>query len=212
MADVDEDTDATGRKRQVATHSLLDAAGKVVDEMELAEGVRYVDDATGKTKDAMWADLPEWSRKWYAFFGIKTLWTNEASQVRQAAKKASLPPDGAEQMAAIDARHAMITNPERDKAKFVDRSREAMVWEADTLIQAGVNVMAANGDIDDTDATRAAYTKSLTDKMAVAPDQWTKTLRGIEGVENEYRRLKGGAVKKSSAALAAALATTEPAK
>jgi len=198
MADIDEDTDATGKKRQVASHLLLGADGKVTEDWNDAVGYRYVDDATGGTRDVPKVlDLPEKSLAWYAIFGIKTLWTNEASQVRQAAKKANIPAEGAAQLEAIDERHNLIIG-KNGEPKFVDRTREAMVWEPATLIAAGVNVMAANGDVEDTPEARAKVTKLHTDNMATNPEQWTRHLRGTEGVENEYRRLKGGAVKKSS--------------
>lgn len=202
--DTDSDTDTDQESgRKVADHKLLDANGKFV-KMELAEAVRYIDEDTKKALDCAWVDLPEHARKWYCFFGIKTLWTNEASQVRQAHrkavgdKKAWCPGDP--QIAAIKARHDLIVG-----GKFVDRTREAMVWEIPTLIEASVNIMVTNGDIDDTPEDRAKSVKSLTDKSAANPDQWRALMRGTEGVENEYRRLKGGAVKKASSALADAL-------
>jgi hypothetical protein len=188
MSDTSTVDDAAG-KRQVAKHGLLDQAGNLLAEssdFENAHGIRYLDIATGQTFDYMLTN-PE-SVRMFAAFGARTLTTNEASQVRNS-KEGGTP---AEQVQAIRDRFALI-----DSGTWVDRSREGGPrWDVPTLASAAVAVAVAKKKVPNTDAAKGdAYDKFL--KLMTEDPSKVTVIRAVEGVEAEYRKLRGTAPSKT---------------
>jgi hypothetical protein len=182
--------DAEGTKRQVAKHFLLASDGSVVEDFEKATGCRYTDIATGRSIDYQLVPNSDAMRMW-ALFGWRTLATNEASAVRNSK-------DGGgsdEQLAAITERIALIHGTDGNGGVWVDRTREVGArYDLPTLATAAVNVLVREGKLADTDETKSkAYAKFLAgmeaDKAKVT------TIRQVEGVEQEYKRLQGKTTK-----------------
>lgn len=191
MTDVGQTTVDTA-KRQVAKHSLLDAAGQVTDDMEKAVSCRYQDIETGRTKDYK----PEGAAKdMLALFGARTLMTNEASAIRNG-KEAG---DGNAQMDAIDERFTGL-----DNGVWVDRTREGVGAKIDKalLATAAVEVgMEATPPRVTAEGKGDAYANILKaleegraasgDKKALTAAQVMATIRAIPGVQERYARLTG---------------------
>ena len=88
---------ATAKKRaQIADHDLISAPGVLVDDIQLARGIRYTDKASGKyfdwpinipqkaiDKGLTAEDFTGTELMMFAIFGAKTKATNETSRVRQ---------------------------------------------------------------------------------------------------------------------------------
>lgn len=189
MTDVGQTTVDTA-KRQVAKHSLLDAAGQVVEEMEKATAARYQDIETGKTFDY----TPSGAAKdMLALFGARTLMTNEASAVRNGKESG----DGAAQMEAIAERFAGL-----DNGVWVDRTREGVGVKVDkaVLASAAVEIGMEAGKIaeDKKGDAYASILKALEegkpasgDKKAQTAAQAMATIRAIPGVQERYAKLQG---------------------
>lgn len=176
---------------RVAKHELLNSAGEVTAKWEEAAGIRYTDISTGIVFEQMLKDLPAEARDMFACFGMRTISTNEASAARN-----SNDATGAEQVDAIRERFAGIA-----EGKWTSGTREGGPRiDLDVLSQAVANVMVRGGTWQESDkADKAAKVKATLegDSKKVA------TFRSLEGVEAEYKRLKGG--KVASAADIAAL-------
>ncbi len=191
MTDVGQTTVDTA-KRQVAKHSLLDAAGVVVDEMEKATSARYQDIETGGIVDY----TPTGAAKdMLALFGVRTLMTNEASAVRNGKEGGS----GTEQLDAIRERLAGL-----DNGVWVDRTREGVGAKIDKalLATAAVEVgMEATPPRVTPEGKGDAYANILKaleegraasgDKKALTAAQVMATIRAIPGVQERYARLTG---------------------
>jgi hypothetical protein len=177
-------------KRQVAKHILLAADGSVVEDFEKATGGRYTDIATNANIDYQLVPNSDATRM-LALFGLRTLMTNEASAVRNS-KDGGTPQ---EQLTAITERLALIHGTDGNGGTWVDRTREVGArYDLPTLATAAVNVLVRNGKLADTDETKGkAYAKFLEsmeqDKAKVT------TIRQVEGVEQEYKKLQGKTTK-----------------
>lgn len=190
-------------KRQVAKHSLLNATGEVVEDIKDATGIRYQDIQSGKTFDYQMKPNSA-GLLMFALFGARTLATNEASAVRQVAKKAGEADNGGDQVEAIRERFEMI-----DSGEWVDRTREGGVRiDRDTLAKAAVNVLVRLGKIpaDQADTYNAKLlegfekgnpAKKLTGVQMVAQ------IRQVDGVEAEYKKLAGKVTRTADDLLAA---------
>lgn len=99
----DTDTDS-GKRKQVAKHGYVDAAGQAVERIEQAAGISYKEIATGK--EFVYIITPA-ALPLLAVFGAKTKATNEASAWRQAAA-AGDETDSEDQIAAIESAFAQI--------------------------------------------------------------------------------------------------------
>lgn len=169
------DTEPT--KRQVAKHSLLDAAGNVVEEMEQATGIRYQDIASGDTFDYQLKANSDGLRMG-ALFGFRTLATNEASAARQKDG------DSKDQMAAIRERFALI-----DTGVWVDRTREGGPrLDQAVLATAVINVMVEGGKVQETE--RGARYAKLLENWAQDPKKATLA-HSVPQVRDEYAKLTG---------------------
>ena len=176
-------------KRKVADHFWLNAAGEVVEDIEDATGIRYKDAASGKAFDYQAKPNTD-SLRMFGLFGMRTLATNEASAARQK--------DGGsdDQLAAIAERFAFIdgTDGTGNGGKWVDRTREGGArWDLAVLATAAVNVLERIGKLTDDEAKGKAYERFL----AQMTDYKAKvtTIRSVEGVEAEYKRLQGKTAK-----------------
>lgn len=175
------------KRERVAKHELIDASGNVVDEMEKAAGIRYTDVASGLTTDFR-PDMAKPGALWAALFGLKTLATNEASQVRQADGTAQ------EEIDAINERFAkMFADTD---AAFVDRTRVGGPrYDQPTVAVALTNVMIAGGTW--TEADRAEKEIKAKEAMAADPKK-VSTFLSLEGVQAEYKRLRGAKVTSAA--------------
>lgn len=164
-------------KRQVAKHSLLDAGGAVVEDMEQATGFRYLDIASGKTFDYQLKSNSD-ALRMLGLFGGRTLATNEASAARQKDG------DSADQLAAIAERFALI-----DTGVWVDRTREGgpRVDQA-VLATAVLNVMIASGKV--AEGERDARYAKLLENWAADPKKVT-VAHSVPSVRDEYAKLTG---------------------
>lgn len=189
MSNVDEDT--TVVKKQVAKHSLLNAAGDVTESETEATGIRYVQVSTGETFDYQ---VSEAAKMMLAVFGSKTLATNESSQVRNNPKGAG---SDSEQMEAIKNRFALL-----DSGEWVDRTREGgAAVNKDALAEAIVLVMLADGKITAEQAAGDAKDKI---RQKVEDDAtYVKTARQHPRVTAEYAKLVGRVVKTTDDLMAA---------
>jgi hypothetical protein len=168
-------------KRKVAEHGLVDAAGSPVDDFEDAHGITYKDLGSGAALTYI-PTKPD-SIRMYAIFGMRTLATNEASAARNGRDA-----DGKEQVESIQARFDYVDST----GEWVDRTREGgPKWDQPTLATAAVNVLIATKRIkkDDEDAKGKAYAKFV-ESMAADPAK-VAAIRQVEGVEAEYRKLRG---------------------
>lgn len=174
---------AESTKRAVAKHALLAADGAVVEEFEDAHGIRYTDLSSGITYDFV-PKNPNAIRM-LAVFGARTLATNEASAARQK--------EGTSQD-QIDAITERFSNMENNNV-WVDRTREVGArWDLGVLATAAVNVAIAAGKLPNEDAAKGKayakfFEKMTQDKAAVS------TVRAVEGVEAEYKKLQGKTAK-----------------
>lgn len=187
MTDVSGVTATPTKRAQIAEHGLLDSAGNTVDEFEQATGIRYVDLASKLTFDYQLTN-PK-TTNMLALFGARTLATNEASASRQKDG------DSAEQIEAIKARFAYMDST----GEWVDRSREGGPrWDQPTLATAAVNVLVATKRIkaNDDEAKGKAFAKFV-ESMAADPAK-VAAIRQVEGVEAEYRKLRGTGATKSA--------------
>lgn len=175
------------KRERVAKHELLDASGNVVDDMEKAVGIRYTDVQSGLTTSFV-PDMAKPGALWAALFGLKTLATNEASQVRQADGTAQ------EEIDAIEERFAKMF-ADADPA-FVDRTRAGGPrYDLPTLAKALTNVMIASGtwaESDRADKEAKALAAMQADAKKVG------TFRSLDGVDAEYKKLRGAKVTSAA--------------
>lgn len=164
-------------KRQVAKHSLLDAAGNIVEDMEAATGFRYLDIASGETFDYQLKANTD-ALRMLALFGGRTLATNEASAERQKDG------DSKSQLAAIADRFALI-----DTGVWVDRTREGgpRIDQA-VLATAVLNVMIGSGKVPESERD-GRYAKLLAN-WAENPKLVT-VAHSVPAVRDEYAKLSG---------------------
>lgn len=177
------ETDKKGKK--VAEHSWLDASGAVVEDIELATGIRYVDVGSGKTFDYQTGGTAGDKLTMQACFGCRTLATNEASAERQRDGT------GAEQVEAIEQRFAL---QDQDPPVWVDRTREGGPRiDAPTLAQAVVEVLVQAGKVANDDAAKqtayvgilAKFEDEKTGKAAISK------AKSNPQVDAEYKKLRG---------------------
>lgn len=193
------ETDKKGKK--VAEHMWLDANGTVVEDIELATGIRYVDIASGQTFDAQTGSPAGDKVTMGCCFGWRTLATNEASAERQRDGT------GAEQVEAIRDRFALF---DETPPKFVDRTREGGPrTDIPNLAQAVVLVLASTSGSklhgSDDAAKQVAYDKLF----AAYNDEKTGKAQVSKALSNpqvaaEYKKLRG-AKQATTDDLAAAL-------
>lgn len=175
-ATADGKADVKAVKERVATHELLDASGAVVDDEELASGIRYTLNATGKSFDFQVPGAQPGSvTTMLAIFGAKTLATNEASQVRQK-------DDTGDQLGAIQERFELLAT-----GKWVDRTGGVGAKvDLDALAQAIANAFIAKGKTVEVSVVR---TKLDADKV------WAKQTRQVPEIAAEYASIVGRTVK-----------------
>lgn len=167
-------------KRQIAKHSLLDSSGSSVEEMEQGTGIRYLDIASGETFDYQLKSNSDGLRM-LALFGARTLATNVASGIRNAAGGGG---DSKEQLDAIRDRFTLI-----DTGVWVDRSREGgpRIDQA-VLATAALNVMVASGKV--AEGERDARYAKLLENWALDPKK-VSVAHSIPAVRDEYAKLSG---------------------
>lgn len=128
--------------RTVAKHEYLNKDGELVDDEESAYGYRYTLTGNDESVEWSWDKASEDERRLYAIFGVKTLCTNESSQVRNFGGKAKPNKhdyDG--QIKAVRDRVALISG-----GQWVDRTREGgLAVDRPKLATALVNMQIAAG-------------------------------------------------------------------
>ena len=132
-------------RKPVAEHEYVDEQGNELPEDSLqpeeAQGYTYTLKKTGDAFSWFWKEANDDERRMLALFGVKTLATNETSQVRNADKSVD---SSAAQMEALKARFALIRT-----GTWVDREREGGVRvDKDKLAEAIANVLVAQGKTD----------------------------------------------------------------
>lgn len=172
-------------KAKVAKHELLDAAGAVVEDEELATGIRYTLLANSQTFEWQSGQAPGSEITMISVFGAKTLATNESSAMRNSTKGAATPD---EQIDAVRSRFALIKT-----GQWLDRTREGVgaKVDLDRLANAICNVMVAEGKYteDQVKAEKLAATRQkLDDDKAFA-----RKARQHPPFAAEYARLGGAA-------------------
>lgn len=188
MSDVQSTTATAKPKREAkAEHTLLDANGKVVDDMELAHGIGYKD--LGSNIGTTFIPTNPDCIRMLAVFGAKTLATNTASQTRQKDGNAQ------DEIDSIDDVFAYMNDAEVGKPQWRDSTREAGPrWNPDTLAQACVDVSVADGKLADAAAQAAAKSKlvaKFNDPTTGMEAQ--KKMRAVKGVLAAYQALTGKA-------------------
>lgn len=179
------DGDTETVRKQVAKHELLDSAGNLVEEEELATGIRYTLIANNQSFDFQSSMEPGKRETMLVVFGAKTLATNETSALRNSTKGAATPD---EQIDAVRERFALL-----ETGKWVDRTREGVgsKIDLDALAQAICNVGLAEGK----------YTEEQvkTEKMALIRQkldddkQYARKARQHPPFAAEYAKIKGAA-------------------
>lgn len=170
-------------KRAVAKHELLDASGNLVEEEELATGIRYTLLANNQAFDFQSGMTPGERNTLLVIFGAKTLATNESSAMRNSTKGAATPD---EQIDAVRERFALL-----ETGKWVDRAREGVgaKIDLDALAEAICNVFVGEGKwTNDQVASekKAAVRQKLDDDKTYA-----RNARKHPPFAAEYARIKG---------------------
>lgn len=170
-------------RKQVAKHELIDANGAVVEEEELATGIRYTLLANNQAFDFQSAMTPGERNTMLVIFGAKTLATNETSALRNSTKGGATPD---EQIDAVRERFALL-----ETGKWVDRAREGVgaKIDLDALANAMCNVLVADGKYTEAEVKSeklATTRKKLDDDKAFA-----RKARQHPPIAAEYARLKG---------------------
>jgi hypothetical protein len=170
-------------KRAVAKHELLDAIGAVVEEEELATGIRYTLLANNQSFDFQSKMNAGTRETMLCIFGAKTLATNETSALRNSTKGAATPD---EQIDAVRERFALL-----ETGKWVDRTREGVgaKIDLDALANAICNVMVADGKYteDQVKSEKLAATRAKLDEDKA----YARKARQHPPFAAEYARIKG---------------------
>lgn len=144
-------------KRALAKHEYFTINGGDTDDETEAHGYRYTHLRTGGSVERMWSDLNADAQRMFGIFGMKTLASNEASQVKQAGGAEVNPAP------AIEARFNLLQN----ERKWVDRTREGFTVNLDTLAAATFEILTKYG--------KAADYASLRDRMETDKEFVKKT-------------------------------------
>lgn len=172
-------------KRAVAKHELLDSSGAVVEEEELATGIRYTLLANGQAFDFQSGMEPGKRETMLTIFGAKTLATNETSALRNSTKGAATPD---EQIDAVRERFALL-----ETGKWVDRTREGVgaKIDLDALANAICNVQVAEGKYTEDDVKNEKLAKT---RQKLEDDKvWARKARQHPPFAAEYAKIKGAA-------------------
>lgn len=176
---------AETKRKAVAEHELLDAAGNVMEDGDesQAHGVHYQLKAGGDPVQVMWNQLNADAQRMYGLFGVKTLLTNISSQSRQAGRSSVQ-----EQIDDINARLALINS-----GTWVDRTREAFKPDLDMLVEAFAQYAVSLGKVtqEQVDSGKKAEWRQRADDSA----DWVKNAYGIGQVREIYAKLAGKPVK-----------------
>jgi hypothetical protein len=170
-------------RKQVAKHELLDSAGSLVEEEELATGIRYTLLANNQTFDFQSGMTPGERNTMLVVFGAKTLATNETSALRNSTKGAATPD---EQIDAVRERFALL-----ETGKWVDRTREGVgaKIDLDALANAICNVLVAQGKYTE---EQVKSEKLAATRQKVEDDKpYARKSRQMPAVAAEYARIKG---------------------
>lgn len=170
-------------KRQVAKHELLDANGAVVEDEEVATGIRYTLLANNQSFEFQSGMTAGERNTMLVIFGAKTLATNESSALRNSTKGEATPD---EQIDAVRERFALL-----ETGKWVDRTREGAGAriDLDALANAICSVMVAEGKYTNdqvaTEKLAATRAKLEDDKV------FARKARQHPPFAAEYAKLKG---------------------
>lgn len=186
MTDTNQ-TKAKAKKEQLADHGLLDAAGAVTKDMQVAQSITYnLKDLPGEVVTYTYGNSPDGDRM-LALFGAKTLATNESSQARQ---KLGTTGTEQQQIAWVRERFGLL-----ETGQWVDKTREGFsrAWDKDILADIIVASAAANGKTVDVAAIRAKLDSD---------EQWYKDCQLVPQYADEYRKQTNKPVKAVSDILA----------
>lgn len=182
-------------KRARLKHEYVDAQGNVLagdagdDDagIEKAFGIRTTQLSNGHVITAI-PQNPN-AQRMLMVFGLKTLVTNEASQVRQKSG------DNADAIPDIQERLALIEQGEQ----FADRTREGVNWNLDAMAEALVLALIDGQQLDGNDATAVGATKAKIRGM-IEDRKVLNQMRGVEGAMDHYNKLVGKVAKKAPTA------------
>lgn len=177
------DTDTEEKILRVAKHEYLDSNGQTVEAEEEADGYRYT--LLGNDQSAEWSysKASEDEKRMFAIFGVKTLCTNESSQVRNKKENKGKDSDDL-QIAAVRARLELI----RD-GKWVDMTREGgLAVDRPKLATALVNmqILAGKYGEDQRDAKFADALRRFEEEAG-----YMAKVRKVPQVADEYSKLQG---------------------
>lgn len=174
---------ADGKKRARANHELLDSAGVVVEDEELATGIRYTHLASGASIDWQSGMSPGSAQTMLVCFGAKTLATNEASQVKQKEGDETNPVD------AIRERFDLIAS-----GKWVDRTGGVGAKvNLEVLSQAICEVLNASDAVKS--GKQPPRVPAEVQKALEADKSKQTTARANPEIATAYTRLMGRTVK-----------------
>jgi hypothetical protein len=178
----DVETDDNGKKRPaVSKQEFLDSAGKVTSDIFAAESCRYTLLASGAQDTWKYAEATPAEIKAICFLGVKTLQTNEISQVRNNPKNKNNPDPAIldEAMTALKERFAGIRegdwNRDREGGPRVNKAELAGAI-CDVLVQAGKKTKA---DVD------GGYLAEVQAKLENQPE-WLAQMRKFPPVAAAY--------------------------
>lgn len=154
-------TETEKSQRALAKHEYLTVNGGDTDDETEAHGYRYTHLRTSGVVEVMWNELSEDAKRMFGIFGIKTLATNEASQVKQ--KNGT----GVDPAPSIKERFALIQT-----GQWVDRTREGFQVNLDALAAATFDVLTKYG--------HAADYASLRERMETDKDFVKKSKSNTE--------------------------------
>jgi hypothetical protein len=179
-----EDEDKT---RTVAKHEYLDGEGKVVDAEEEAKGYRYTLLGNDQSVEWNYDEATEEEKRLYAIFGVKTLCTNESSQIRNNKKLSDVEKNADVQIGAVRERLALIKG-----GQWVDRTREGgFAVDRPRLATALVNMQVLAKKFGE-DMRDEKYADALR-RFEEEPGYMAK-VRRVPQVSEEYTRLSGKGV------------------
>jgi hypothetical protein len=207
MTDTTQATASAAKKPsrdRVAKHEYLDAEGNVVESEEAAEGYRYSMDGDDADNPLVfewyWAEANPIEQRMVAIFGVKTLATNESSQLRNNLKYKTKAADGSwvysdeasqeNQMAAVKDRFAFMR---KDPPQWMDRTREGPAVRIDkqALAEALCEVLVREGKKTQADIDQGHLSKVI-QKFEDDPS-FVKKARSVPAVQEAYAKRIGRA-------------------
>lgn len=184
MPQIDTDVKEAEKVERVAKHEYLDKSGAVVDAEEDAYGYRYTLLDNDESLDWSYDDATEDEKRLYCIFGVKTLCTNESSQIRNNKKLADVDKGADAQIKAVRERIALVKG-----GQWVDRTREGgLAVDRPKLATALVNMQILAGKYGE-DMRDEKFSEAL--RRFEEEAGYMAKVRRVPQVSEEYSKLQG---------------------